>query len=93
MGINPFIVYLRGDIITAKEKREEAITLKNSRNVFARAFLKTLQAYQLDRSLEKHPEVFAMARAFILSTDYENLTNRKISPSSGEYEEKESSQE
>lgn len=86
MSLNPFIIYLQGDINTVKEKREGEV-LKNSRNAFARAFLNTLQAYQLDRSLEKHPEVFAMARAFILSTEYENLTNRKISPSSGEYRE------
>ena len=84
---NPFIAYLRGDIISANEKRDETGALKNSRNAFARAFLNTLQAYQLDRSLEKHPEVFAMARAFILSTTYDKLTNRKIGPTGGEYDE------
>ena len=84
---------MRGDIISPEEKRDEVTSLKNSRNAFARAFLNTLQAYQLDRSLEKHPEVFAMARAFILSTEYENLTKRKIGPSGGEYREKESSQD
>ncbi len=87
MNLNPFVSYLRGDTIGAEEKREEVDPLKNSRNAFARAFLKTLQAYQLDRSLEKHPEVFAMARAFILSTEYENLANRKIGPTGGEYGE------
>ncbi len=54
--------------------------MKESRNAFARAFLKTLQAHQLERSLEDHPEIFAMARAFILSTNYEELHGGKISP-------------
>ncbi len=87
MNINPFILYLRGDTISGEERKEEEVeVLISSRNAFARAFLKTLQAYQLDRSLEDHPEVFAMARAFILSTEYAHLTNRKITPTGNEVE-------
>ncbi len=70
---------MASDIITGREKREEEI-LKDSRNAFARAFLKTLQAYQLDASLDDHPEIFAIARAFILSTDYYYLSNRRLYP-------------
>ena len=51
-----------------------------SRNAFARAFLKTLQAHQLERSLEEHPEIFAMARAFLLSTNYGELYGENIRP-------------
>ena len=81
MNINPLILYMRGDSISGEERKEEEIDpLVTSRNTFARAFLKTLQAYQLDQSLDEHPEVFAMARAFILSTEYAHLTNRRISP-------------
>ncbi len=88
MNINPFILYLRGDTISGKEETDERLDpLISSRNAFARAFLKTLQAYQLDRSLENHPEVFAMARAFILSTEYERLTTRRIGPAGGEEDE------
>ncbi|GEM_PF-2603692 len=87
MNINPFILYLRGDVISGEEREEEISPLIGSRNAFARAFLKALQAYQLDRSLEDHPEVFAMARAFILSTEYESLTNRRIHPIGGEEED------
>ncbi len=54
--------------------------MKESRNAFARAFLKTLQAYQLERSLDEHPEIFAMARAFILSTSYDELYGASIRP-------------
>jgi hypothetical protein len=92
MNINPLILSLRGDTISGEERKENEMLI-SSRNAFARAFLKTLQAYQLDRSLENHPEVFAMARAFILSTEYENLTNRRLRPPGAEKKESDDGKE
>ncbi len=63
--------------------REEEKAMVESRNAFARAFLKTLQAHQLERSLDEYPEIFAMARAFILSTSYGDLYGENIRPKKG----------